>query len=688
MQNKHAHVSQKEVAFPAKAVLISRTDTKGIITYANDAFVEISGYTREELIGKSHNIVRHPDMPPQAFKWLWDTLKDGRPWSGTVKNRCKNGDHYWVRAVVAPIYENGSITGYSSVRRPPTRDQINSADALYRQLNASGAQIESKYERLRFRNWTLAHKLQFAIQATLLLVMGLGQYYIFEGLKNYAKQDAIRNTEQIATGIIDSANMLMVGGQISDVNLRKLLLEKVRANGEVKSVALVRTKSVADRFGPGLPEGQVSNDLQRQVIETRKTSIEFDEEGMQLRVVTPYLASKDYHGTDCTGCHGAQEGEVLGVSDLLMSVEADMGAIKRLEWLTLAGQIALQVFLFFYIGFLIRKYVAKPAHIAQREFVKLMQGDMSEELKISSRDELGRLLGGIQTMQSHLRTIVDEIVSPISAMQNRIADMDERVSGVANNAVNEQDHIQQIASTMEEFSQSVVEVADMAAESLDDAHAMQKVVEENNRNMELSIGATSRVADTVQTSSKTISDLGASIQKIGSIANAIKDIADQTNLLALNAAIEAARAGEQGRGFAVVADEVRKLAERTANSTKDIASTIGEIDAISAAAVKSMQGAVSEVETGIELIRKNGEGLKEIMGATASVSGRIEHIATASREQSAAGEAMAKGLERISSLADSNANSAKEAKQVADELFVSAGELRRVGYPLTKCAIE
>ena len=94
MQNKHAYVTQKEVAFPEQAVLISRTDTKGITTYANEAFVALSGYSREELVGRSHNIVRHPDMPPQAFKWLWDTLKDGRPWSGTVKNRCKNGDHY------------------------------------------------------------------------------------------------------------------------------------------------------------------------------------------------------------------------------------------------------------------------------------------------------------------------------------------------------------------------------------------------------------------------------------------------------------------------------------------------------------------------------------------------------------------------------------------------------------------
>jgi len=122
--------------------------------------------------------------------------------------------------------------------------------------------------------------------------------------------------------------------------------------------------------------------------------------------------------------------------------------------------------------------------------------------------------------------------------------------------------------------------------------------------------------------------------------------------------------------------------------TKDIASTIGEINAVSDAAVKTMHEAVSEVETGIALIRKNGEGLKEIMNATINVAGRIEHIATASSEQSAAGEGVANSLERINGLVDNNAQSASAAKQAMDELSRSAGELRKAGYPLTKCAMN
>jgi aerotaxis receptor len=331
--------------------------------------------------------------------------------------------------------------------------------------------------------------------------------------------------------------------------------------------------------------------------------------------------------------------------------------------------------------------VRRPADMVRNEFRHIMEGNLDTELDISSHDEMGTLLCEIQSMQSYLRTMMDEIVMSVFKMQAHIGEVDSKVSGVAGNAVTEQDHVQQIAATMEQFSQSVAEVANMAADSLKDALEMRKIVDENNRNMELSVVATGKVASTVQSSSKTITDLGVSIQRIGVIANAIKEIAEQTNLLALNAAIEAARAGEQGRGFAVVADEVRKLAERTATSTKDIAKTIAEINAISGAAVKSMQGAVVEVEEGITLIRKNGEGLKQIMTASMNVSERVEHIANASKEQSVAGESVAQGLERITGLVDNNTQSAQDAKKSTEELAKSADELSRAGYPLTKCAM-
>lgn len=133
---KNLPVTNNERSFGEDITIISTTDTKGIITYVNQEFIEISGFTEEELIGQNHNIVRHPDMPPAAFKDLWDTVKSGRSWRGIVKNRCKNGDYYWADAYVTPVYENGQLVGYQSVRTKPTREQIKNAQRLYGRLNA------------------------------------------------------------------------------------------------------------------------------------------------------------------------------------------------------------------------------------------------------------------------------------------------------------------------------------------------------------------------------------------------------------------------------------------------------------------------------------------------------------------------------------------------------------------------
>lgn len=128
-------VTQQEVTFNANQELVSTTDRRGVITYANDVFCEVAGYTADELIGKNHNIVRHPDMPKAAFKDMWDHLEKGHPWRGIVKNLCKNGGYYWVDAFVTPIFENGSLQGYQSVRVKPSAESVARANRLYAAIN-------------------------------------------------------------------------------------------------------------------------------------------------------------------------------------------------------------------------------------------------------------------------------------------------------------------------------------------------------------------------------------------------------------------------------------------------------------------------------------------------------------------------------------------------------------------------
>jgi len=141
-------VTQHEVELLDSSSIVSKTDLKGRITYINRDFIEVSGFLESELIGKSHNIVRHPDMPPEAFSDLWNTVKAGKPWNGMVKNRCKNGDYYWVEANVAPIRENGQSIGYMSVRSKPTRQQVDVAEALYADMRAGEVPTQSIFAKV------------------------------------------------------------------------------------------------------------------------------------------------------------------------------------------------------------------------------------------------------------------------------------------------------------------------------------------------------------------------------------------------------------------------------------------------------------------------------------------------------------------------------------------------------------
>lgn len=143
-------ITAVEQTFPAQQRLISATDPSGKITYCNEEFSKISGFSREELMGSPHNLVRHPDMPPAVFGLMWSYLKAGKSWMGIVKNRCKNGDYYWVSAYVTPILEGGRLTGYESVRVKPTREQINRAEALYKRLSAGKEAIPKKLHFVAF----------------------------------------------------------------------------------------------------------------------------------------------------------------------------------------------------------------------------------------------------------------------------------------------------------------------------------------------------------------------------------------------------------------------------------------------------------------------------------------------------------------------------------------------------------
>ena len=169
-------VTNNEIQLTDATLIVSKTDLKGRITYINKDFLDISGFTEAELIGQPHNIVRHPDMPIEAFQDLWDTLKAGRPWTGYVKNRCKNGDYYWVLANAAPIIESGQVTGYISARRKATREAIDAHEAAYRMFREKRqGRLKIQFGKamkpalIEFSNWGIARKLWTGVAAMLVV---------------------------------------------------------------------------------------------------------------------------------------------------------------------------------------------------------------------------------------------------------------------------------------------------------------------------------------------------------------------------------------------------------------------------------------------------------------------------------------------------------------------------------------
>jgi methyl-accepting chemotaxis protein len=226
----------------------------------------------------------------------------------------------------------------------------------------------------------------------------------------------------------------------------------------------------------------------------------------------------------------------------------------------------------------------------------------------------------------------------------------------------------EIAGAVEEMSKTILENTRNASFAAENAKSAGVKAKEGGNVVAQTVQGMNRISEVVAKSAETVFALGKNSDKIGEIVQVIDDIADQTNLLALNAAIEAARAGEQGRGFAVVADEVRKLAERTTKATKEIAGMIKQIQKDTSDAVSSMQEGTKEVESGKELVNQAGSVLKEIIGASEKVSDIVVQVAAASEQQSAAGEQISKNIEGISNVTNESSAGIQQIARAAEDL--------------------
>ncbi|WP_412478054.1 methyl-accepting chemotaxis protein [Azonexus sp. IMCC34839] len=686
---KNLPVTNVEQPYPKGQYLVSKTDLKGALIYANDVFIKLSGFTWEELKGQNHNIVRHPDMPPQAFEDLWRTVKSGYPWKGLVKNRCKNGDYYWVEAFVVPIRKDDKIVGYMSVRSEPSRQAVAQAESLYKQLNASGAKLNTTPPL----NKRISMKARLgALLASTLLILGSVALLSSQGLKqsDQALADAYEKhmTPSLAVGkmidrIADNRAQLMLALQHNPANpLSKLHdhplqmhLDAIDKNRQLNA-ELIKQYEQGTAGAEPLPAAKdffAARDRLRS--EGTSPSIEALQKGdyekaqlLLLTKVNPLFKEVSNHAEALE-----QQMSERGKKAYQTAQERSNHIVNLNITACIIGALIVALG-----GWLLLRSLSGKMQRIVHHFSRMGQGNLADEVDITHRDEAGKALTELAAMQVSLKVMLDEIRAASQSIEQDAHKVEWQTANVVDQSEQQRERAASVAAATEEFAQSVRGVAESANEAAEAATEAQTQVSSAQDSMNQSMAATGRVVEAVQHSSETIQELNQAIAKIGDITKVIREIADQTNLLALNAAIEAARAGEAGRGFAVVADEVRKLAERTATSTSDISNNVAEIRQVTDTAVSSMEAAVKEVEEGITLIRESGAGLNRITESSRHVTGMSRDIASAANEQAMASETVAHNMERVAELVDNNMEAASQAKNAVDSLVKSAGYLNRI----------
>ncbi len=377
---------------------------------------------------------------------------------------------------------------------------------------------------------------------------------------------------------------------------------------------------------------------------------------------------------DCLTCHaslgisaldGQKPGAIAAVFDISAPIE-DLEHKKAMTVLWAAvigiGSIGLGLGLFW---LLVTRLVIKPVtQVAAR----METADLNTLFNSGNRSEIGRLTRSFDAFVTSIREILLHVSEASAAVASASSEISSSTEHMALGASEQTSQTMEVASAVEEMASTIVENsknAEIAAETARDA---KQAAEDGGRLVEETIGGMKHIAAVVKQSAATVQALGDSSNQIGEIVDVIDEIADQTNLLALNAAIEAARAGEQGRGFAVVADEVRKLAERTSKATKVIGQTIKKIQAETRDAVISMKEGTMEVDKGIDLADRAGESLRVIVGVSQKLTDMVVQIASASEQQSLASEMIARNVEGIRNVTNESAAGTQEIARAAEDL--------------------
>jgi methyl-accepting chemotaxis protein len=364
--------------------------------------------------------------------------------------------------------------------------------------------------------------------------------------------------------------------------------------------------------------------------------------------------------------------EVEALADASNASAQDIAHKMKLTVNSLAGIILLIIAILLYSIF---NAITRPLRELQDLAEGLHYGNLNVKIAVSKKDEFGILGNHFNNAIEKLNDMMKNVKNVVAVTISNSEKLDKSASKIASNSKEQSNKTTNTAASMEELSSSFIDVAKNTAAAAQSSKDASKLAIEGGQVVSETIEGMNDIASAVNDSAQTIEDLGVRSEQIGEIIKVIDDIASQTNLLALNAAIEAARAGEQGRGFAVVADEVRKLAERTTSATNEIGDTIKSIQSDTHRAVESMHGGRKKAESGVELANKAGDALQRIVESVQNVTDMAQQVAVAAEEQSVTGEDVSLNIESISVLTQQTSEQALNSSNATSEMSALVREI-------------
>jgi methyl-accepting chemotaxis protein len=487
------------------------------------------------------------------------------------------------------------------------------------------------------------------------------------------RDTAILQAQDFSKSIHEMTMAGLTGMMITGtVGQREVFLDQIEQLSVIKDLVVARSDAVVKLYGPDTKSKRPLDALETQVMAsgTPYMAVESANGSSFLHVINPTKASKNYLGKDCLVCHQVPEGTVLGVVSMkvsLDSVEAQVAAFRiKIAGVALAALGALLVIIYL----ITNHFVSKPLEAMRKGLADIArgEGDLTRRLDVRGNDEVGQSAQVFNEMMENFNQLVRQVRDSASQVSARVAALSDSADRVTQSSHHQNEKSNQAAAAVEQLVSSISSIAQSAAHVQHQSQDSLARATEGSRNLNVLLGEMNVVEHAVKEMADSVNNFVKNTEAITAMTREVKDIAEQTNLLALNAAIEAARAGEQGRGFAVVADEVRKLAEKSSRSATEIDAITAQLSAQSVAVRRSIEAGISHLESSQAAVHSVSDVLEATNGSVTEVGHGLDAIASATDQQRRFSGDVENSIEAIAGMARENSGTVEQTAGAAHDL--------------------